>query len=343
MNWIFGNKSNEVSASTSMGRRRIGVGIMALAVCAGVAPGVVLAQDAYPNKPVRVIVPFAAGGATDITARVIGDGLSKKWGQPVVMDNRPGAGGTLGAGMVAKSPPDGYTLVLGVTGSHGIAGALYDNLSYDPLNDFEPITPVVSYANAIFVSADTPAKNLQELIALIKKDPEYQTFGADGNGTASHLTMELLKERAGFPSQAVQYKGSSPLLTDLAAGFVKVGITGLPSADAFLKMGKIRLIAVTTDRDYTGRGYKTIAEQGFPGFAAAPWSGFFAPKGTPKAIVDQLAKDIAEIAAQPAVQKRFAELGMTVQTSTPEEYRAALKTETVKWAEAVKISGAKVQ
>ncbi|MBH1964568.1 MAG: tripartite tricarboxylate transporter substrate binding protein [Comamonadaceae bacterium] len=335
-------KTSSDSASRLSARRAFGMGLLAMVAFGG---GLAQAQSAegYPNKPVRLIVPFAAGGPTDMTGRAIGDALSRKWGQPVVIENRAGAGGTLGAGVVAKSPADGYTLLLGVTGSHGIAGALYSNLPYDPQKDFEPVARAVIYANAIVVSADVPAKNLQELIALIKRDEKYQVYGTDGNGTASHLTMELLKQRGSFKSQAVQYKGAAPMLTDLAAGHVKVGITGLPSAEAFLKTGKIRMIAVTTDKDYTGNHYPTVAEQGFPGFAAGPWSGIFAPKGTPKAIVDKISKDVAEAVQSTDVKKQFATLGLQPMPANPEEFARSLAQEIASWAKVVKDAGVKAE
>jgi tripartite-type tricarboxylate transporter receptor subunit TctC len=338
-------KNSFDSASLLARRRVLGAGLVTIALGAGVLPAIGHAQsaDGFPNKPVRLLVPFAAGGPTDITGRVIGDALARKWGQPVVIENRGGAGGTLGAAVVAKAPADGYTLVLGVTGSHGIAGALYPNLPYDPQKDFEPVSRAVIYANAILVSPDVPAKNLQELIALVKKDVKYQTYGSDGNGTASHLTMEMLKTRAGFSSQAVQYKGAAPLLTDIAGGFVKVGITGLPAAEAFLKSGKVKLIAVTTERDYTGNGYPSIAEQGFPGFAAAPWSGIFAPKGTPQAIVDKISKDVGEVVQTAEVKKQFAALGLQPLPLTSEQFRRSLSQEIANWSKAVKDSGVKVE
>src|SRR5690606_37868744 len=185
---------------------------------------------------------------TDVTARVLGEALSKQWKQTVVIENRAGAGGTIGAGYTAKAAPDGYTLVLGVTGSHGIAGSLYPKLPYDPAKDFEAVAKVVIYPNAILANPGIPANNLQELIALAKKDPKFQVYGTDGNGTASHLTMELLRERGQFPMEAVQYKGASPLINDIVAGFVPVGITGLPSAEAQIKAGKLRLIARSEER-----------------------------------------------------------------------------------------------
>lgn len=329
------------NVSFSSRRRALGVSLLAVAAF---GPSLAQAQSAasFPNKPVRLIVPFAAGGPTDITGRVIAEGLARKWGQAVVVENRAGAGGTVGATQVARSPADGYTLVLGVTGSHGIAGALYSKLPYDPQKDFEPVSRAVIYANGIFVSPDVPARNLQELIALIKKgDVEYQTYGSDGNGTASHLTMEMLAQRAGFKSQAVQYKGAAPLLTDIAGGFVKVGITGMPAADAFVKSGKVRLIAITSDRDYSGNGYATIAEQGFPGFSAAPFSGVFAPKGTPKAIVDKISKDIAEVVQQPEVKKQFATLGLQPLPLSPEEFGRSLAQEIANWTKAVKDANVK--
>jgi tripartite-type tricarboxylate transporter receptor subunit TctC len=300
------------------------------------------AAAGFPKKPVKLIVPFAAGGATDVTGRVIGDALARKWGQAVVVENRGGAGGTLGAAAVAKSPADGYTLVLGVTGSHGIAGSLYPKLPYDPQKDFEPVSGAVSYANAILVSPDSPAKTLSDYIALSKTNKDYQTYGSDGNGTASHLTMELLKTRGNFDGQVVQYKGSAPLLTDVAAGFVKVAITGLPAAEQLLKSGKVRLLAVTTLTDQSGNGYPSIAEQGFPGFQAAPWSAIFAPKGTPQAIVEKISNDVREVLADAGVKERLAAQGLQPKPTTPDEFRALLASEIKSWAEAVRVSGATI-
>lgn len=296
----------------------------------------------WPERPVTLIVPFAPGGPTDTTARVLGDALSKIWNQTVVIDNRAGAGGTVGAGVAAKSKPDGYTLILGVTGSHGIAGSLYTNLPYDPKNDFEAISKVVIYPNAIIANNDIPASNLQELIALAKKDEKYRVYGTDGNGTASHLTMELLRETADFDSQAVQYKGASPLINDMIGGFVPYGITGFPSAEPHVKDGKLKLIALTTDKDYSGQGYPTIAGQGFPGFAAAPWSGVFAPKGTPKPVVEKIAQDIKTAMSSPEVVEKMKGLGLTPMPIILSDFEADLDKERAAWAEAVKISGAKV-
>ncbi|MCJ9709735.1 tripartite tricarboxylate transporter substrate binding protein, partial [Bordetella hinzii] len=195
-------------------------GVLGMSATAGA-----MAQDAYPSRPVTIIVPFPAGGATDITARLVAEGLSKKWGQGVVVENRPGAGGNLGSEFVARAAPDGYTLVLGVTGSHSINTSLYKNMRYDPRKDFEPITQATLYPNAIVVNNEVPAKNLTELIALLKKGVVQYSYGSDGNGTASHLGMELLKNQGHFALTHIPYRGSAPMVTDLLGGQIQVGIT----------------------------------------------------------------------------------------------------------------------
>lgn len=326
--------------------RRLGMlgAITTLAAAMLCAPNVRAQNvDSYPNKAVRLVVPFAPGGPTDLTARILGEGLSKKWGQPVVMENRPGAGGTIGASSVAIAAPDGYTLLLGVTGSQSIAGSLYKALPYDPKNDFEPISRVVIYPNAILANPKLPANTLQELIALVQKTPDGYTYGSDGNGTASHLTMELLKEQGKFDMVAVQYKGASPMLNDLIAGFIEVGITGLPSAEAYLKSGQLKLIAITTDKDYSEQGFPTVGEQGFPGFEAAPWSGIFAPKGTPKALVEKISADIADVLSSDEIKQKMDNLGLQPMPNSSDQFSKELEAETAKWAEAVKISGAQVE
>lgn len=297
----------------------------------------------YPNRPVKVVVPFAAGGPTDVVARTIGDALAKKWNQPVVIDNKPGAGGTVGAAAVASAEPDGYTLILGVTGSHAIGVSLFKSLPYDPIKNFEPISLAVQYPNAILANPSVPANNLKELIALAQKSTAPMTYGSDGNGTASHLTMELLKDLGKFKMDVVQYKGSTPLLNDLVGGSVQVGITGLPTAVPLIKAGKVKLIAITTEADTSGNQFATIAGQGFPGFTAAPWSGFFAPKGTPAPIVQKIAADIAASLKDPAVRAKLEGLGMEPMGTTPAQFTDHLNKEIAKWARAVKVSGATVQ
>jgi len=297
----------------------------------------------FPNRAVKIVVPFAAGGPTDVAARTIGDALSKTWNQPVVIDNRAGAGGTVGATAVANADPDGYTILLGVTGSHAIGVSLFKSLPYDPVKGFEPISLAVQFPNAILANPALPANNLQELIALAQKSNVPLSYGSDGNGTASHLTMELLKDTGKFKMDVVQYKGSTPLLNDLVAGIVQVGITGLPTAVPLIKGGKLKLIAITTQADSSGNNFASIASQGFPGFAAAPWSGFFAPKGTPKPIVDKISKDIVAALKDPGVRQKLESLGMEPLGTTPEQFAEHLNKEIATWARAVEVSGAKVQ
>ena len=297
----------------------------------------------FPNKPVRIVVPFPPGGATDITARVVAEKLSTKWGQPVVIDNKAGAGGNVGSDLVAKSAPDGYNIVLGVTGSHSINISLYKKMPYHPLNDFEPLTQATIYPNAIVVNPQVPANTLPELIALLKKEPGKFSYGSDGNGTASHLGMEILKARANVQLTHIPYKGSTPMITDLLGGTLMVGVTGLPAVQQHLKAGKLKMIAITTPQRAPGApDYKTVAEQGFANFNAAPWAGFFAPKGTPKPVVDKLALDLADALKQADVAQKMNDLGSTVVGNKPEEFRQFVTRQIEMWAEGVKISGATV-
>ena len=306
--------------------------------------GPVVAQTTdFPNKPVRIVVPFPPGGATDITARVVAEKLSTKWGQPVVIDNRAGAGGNVGSDLVAKSAPDGYSIVLGVTGSHSINISLYKKMPYHPLSDFEPLTQATIYPNAIVVNPQVPANNLPELIALLKKEPGKLSYGSDGNGTASHLGMEILKSKANVQLTHIPYRGSTPMITDLLGGTLMVGITGLPAVQQHLKAGKLKMIAITTPQRAPGApDYKTVAEQGIANFNAAPWAGFFAPKGTPKPVVDKLAQDLADALKQPDVVQKMNELGSTVVGNKPDEFRQFVSRQIEMWAEGVKISGATV-
>jgi tripartite-type tricarboxylate transporter receptor subunit TctC len=244
---------------------------------------------------------------------------------------------------VAKSVPDGYNIVLGVTGSHAINVSLYKKMPYHPLNDFEPLSQATIYPNAIVVNPQVPANSLAELIALLKKEPGKLSYGSDGNGTASHLGMEVLKHKANFQLTHIPYRGSTPMITDLLGGTLMVGITGLPAVQPHLKAGKLKMIAITTAQRAPGTpDYKTVAEQGVPNFNAAPWAGFFAPKGTPKPVVDKLARDIAEALKQPDVVQKMNELGSTVVGNRPDEFRVFLNQQIEMWAEGIKISGATV-
>lgn len=218
-------------------------------------------------------------------------------------------------------------------------------MRYDPIKDFEPITQATLYPNAIVVNNKVPADNLTELIELLKTEDEGKySYGSDGNGTASHLGMELLKNRSGFELLHIPYRGSTPMVTDLLGGQIQVGITGLPAVQAYAKSGKLKIVALTTaDRFDSAPDYPTVAEQGFPGFAAPPWSGFFAPKGTPKALIEKIAADMREVMADPQAKAKMIGAGSEFKPSSPDQFGTFVDEEITKWAEAVKISGARVE
>ena len=315
--------------------------LLALALCATGAH----AQGAadFPARPIRLVVPFPPGGATDIAARLIGERMSADWKQPVTVDNRPGAGGNIGADVVAKAAPDGYTLIVGVTGSHAINTSLYARMPYDPVKDFEAISQVAVVPNVVVVHPSVPAQTLRELVALAKKEPGKLNYASLGSGTAAHLTMEMFKTAAGIDLTHIPYKGSSPAVADLIAGQVQTMIDGLPSALPHVKAGKLRALAVTSaHRSAAAPDLPTIAESGCPGFSADAWSGLFAPKGTPRPIVDKLAAETQRILKLPEVQKRLADLGAEPVGSTPAEFSEHVKREIDKWARVVKASGARV-
>jgi tripartite-type tricarboxylate transporter receptor subunit TctC len=296
----------------------------------------------FPTKAIRLVVPFPPGGATDAAARLVAVKMSEHWGQPVLVDNRAGAGGNVGSDMVAKSPADGYTLVMGVTGSHAINTSLYSKMPYDPVADFVAISQVAVVPNVLVVHPSVPAKNLAELMALAKKEPGKLNYASLGNGTAAHLGMEMLKSEAGVDITHVPYKGSAPAVSDLLAGQVQMMVDGLPSALPHVKAGKLRAIAITSlHRAPSLPDLPTIAET-YPGFYADAWSGLFAPKGTPQPVVDKLSAEVQRILKLPEVREKLAALGAEPVGSTQAEFAAHVKKEIGKWAKVVKTSGAKV-
>lgn len=313
------------------------------ALAAATAPGLALAQPAFPSRAVTIVVPFGPGGPTDLTARLVAEKLAARWGQPVIVDNKPGAGGNVGSALVAKAPADGHTIVLGVTGSHGINVSLVPNMPYHPLRDFEPLTQATIFPNAIAVHPGVPAKDLRELIALARRQPGKLSYGSDGNGTASHLGMELIKADAGVFMTHIPYRGGASMLNDLAGRQIDAGLTGLPAALPLAKAGRIKILAVTTaERVPAAPEIPTVAEQGFPRYVAAPWAGFFAPRGTPAPVLAKLSEDLAWALTQPDVRQRMGEGGSTIVARGPEDFRRFVQAEIAQWARAVKTSGAKL-
>ena len=305
-------------------------------------PLIAAAQGDFPNKAIRIVVPFPPGGATDAAARLVATKMSEKWGQPVVVDNRAGAGGNVGSDLVAKSAPDGYTLVMGVTGSHAINTSLYSRMPYDPVADFVAISQVAVVPNVLVVHPSVPAQSLVELVALAKREPGKLNYASLGNGTAAHLGMEMLKSAAGIDIAHVPYKGSAPAVSDLLAGQVQVMVDGLPSALPHVKAGKLRAIALTSlHRAPALPDLPTIAET-YPGFYADAWSGLFAPKGTPQAVVDKLSVEVQRILQMPEVREKLVALGAEPVGSTQAEFNAHVRREIDKWARVVKTSGARV-
>ncbi len=313
------------------------------AVGLGLTAPIAGAQN-YPVRPVRVIVPFSPGGAADVPARILAQELSKTLGQQVVIDNRPGAGSTIGADIAAKSPPDGYTLLF-ITNTHFVSAALYKKLPYDPINDFVPITEIGNAPNVLVVHPSLPAKSVKDLIALAKAQPGKIDFASSGNGSSQHLFGELFMSLAGIKMTHIPYKGSAPAATDLIAGQVQVGFPGIAIVLPHVKTGRLRALGVTSGkRSVAMPEVPTIAEAGVKGYDATLWLGLAAPKATPREIIMKLHGELVRTLRQPEVQKSFLASGTEVSyQDTPEKFGAYLKGEATKWAKVVKDSGAQVQ
>jgi len=304
------------------------------------AANAVMAQS-YPSRPVRFVVPYAPGGSTDTLARSIGTKLSDLLGQQVVVDNRPGANGDIGMTIVAKAPPDGYSIVLGYIANLGIGPSLYEKMPYDPVKDFASITQVAGASNIFVIHPSLPAKNFKEFIAYTKANPKKVNFASAGVASVGHLTGELLNDMAGIDMQHVPYKGSGQAITDLVGGHIKVMISGMASTLPHVRSGKlIGIVTTGIKRTPATPEIPTIAET-FPGFESSSWFGVLAPAGTPKPIVTRLNVEIHKSLQDPAVAKRLAGVGFEITYGTPEEFTAYIKSEIKKWAKVVKASGAR--
>jgi tripartite-type tricarboxylate transporter receptor subunit TctC len=300
-----------------------------------------LAQS-YPAKPVRIVVPYPPGGPNDIVARTVGQKLSEQLGQPVIVDNKPGASGNIGAESVAKSPADGYTLLLLTTG-HTINPSLYPKLGYDLEKDLAPVTQLTAGPMVVVANPSLPAKNIKELISLAKAKPGSLNFGSAGNGSSTHLAPELFSSMAGIKMNHIPYKGSAPALTDLMAGQIQVAFDFMISAMPHVKSGKIKALAVTsTIRSPAAPDLPTVAESGVPGFEVIGWNGLVVPARTPKDAVAKLNAELKKALDQPDTKERFAAQGFSATWTTPEKFGAYIESEHAKWAKVVKDSGAKI-
>jgi tripartite-type tricarboxylate transporter receptor subunit TctC len=315
--------------------------IRLLAFTAAFLMGSAAAQQ-YPTKPVRFVVPYAAGGATDLIARTIGEKLSASLGQPVVVDNRPGAATLLGAQLVAKAEPDGHTLLMATSTTLAINASLYSKLPYDPVKDFAPISLVIQHPFVLLANPGVPAQSVKELVALAKSKPGQLAYASGGSGSFPHLAMAMFQSMTGIDVIHVPYKGSAPALTDLMGGQIAMMFDN--TALNYVKGGKIRALAVTTKQRLSVMpDVPTLAEAGVPGYELAAWQGVIAPAGTPRPVVDRLNSEIVRLLQLPDVQARLTADGGQIITSTPDQFAAYIKTEIGRFAKVVKDSGAKVE
>ena len=318
-------------------RSVLGVLTGALALTLGVSAS---AQN-YPNKPIRLVVTFPSGGAPDILARLFSE--KAQLGQAVVVDNKPGAGGNIGADFVAKSAGDGYTLVLGTVGTHSINGALYEKMPYDMVKHFAPVSLIASAPNLLVVNNDVPVKTVPEFVAYLKANPDKLSFGSPGVGTSVHVSGELFKSMTGTKMTHVPYKGRQYAIPDLVGGSIQLMFDNMPSALPMAREGKIRAIAVTTaKRSSAAPDIPTVAET-IPGFEATTWFALFAPAGTPKPVVSRLNAEVQRVFRLPEVAERLKTLGLEAVLSSPEELAAYQASEIAKWTRVVKESGARAE
>ena len=303
-------------------------------LCAAQAQG-------YPAKPIKIVVTFPLGGAPDILARLFGAKMQEHWGQPVIVDNRPGAGGNIGADYVAKSPADGYTLVMGTVGTHAINPSLYSKMPYDPLRDFVPVVLVAQTPNMLVVNNNVPVKSVKELIDYAKANPGKVFFGSPGIGTSIHVSGELFNTMTGAKTVHVPYKGRQFAIPDLLAGQIHMMFDNMPSALPVAKEGKLRALAVTSAKRHPAAPDIPTMSETLPGFEATSWFAVYAPAGTPADVVAKLNAELNRVMALADVRERLAGIGLDVVGGPPEQLAAYTRAELAKWAKVVKDSGAK--
>ena len=302
------------------------------------------ARAEFPERPIKIVVPYPPGGTTDLLARAIAPRLSERLHQPVVVENRAGAGGVIGAQGVMKSAPDGYTLLFGTVATHGILPALQKPAPYDPLKDFAPVTLVAYTPNVLLANPAVPVRNVADLLALARAKPGTLNFGSTSQGGSPHMSGELLKTMAQIDMQHVPYKGGGPMMIDLIGGQIQLGFDNLPSAIAHVRSGKVRALAVTTAKRWPGAPeIPTLAEAGVPSYEASAWFGLLAPAATPKPVVELLQRHVAAILRLPEVEKQFFEQGAEPSGNTPDEFARMIASELQKWAKVVAATGVKLE
>jgi len=317
--------------------------VQVILACAAVVVSSVAEAQTYPLKSVRIIVPFPAGGATDIMARLVAQRLSEMWAQQVIVDNRGGAAGTIGSDLAAKSAPDGYTILVGTSCTHAIAQSLYAKLPYDSVKDFAPVIGLATSTIVLSTHPSVPAKSVRELIALAKAQPNALSFASSGSGGVSHLVAEMFKSQAGIQMLHVPYKGDTQALADLVGGQVSLEFGTALSFIPHIQAGKLKALAVTSlARSPVMSDVPTVAESGLKGFEALQWYGLFAPAGTPREIVARINADTVKTLRTNDMKERLAKLASDVVANTPDEFAAFQKSEINKWAQVVKQSGAHI-
>ena len=303
------------------------------------------AQQAFPNRPLRLIVPFAAGGPTDVFARIVAQRLGDNLGQPVVVDNRGGAGGNIGADLAAKSPPDGYTLLVGTVSTHAFNIALYPSLPFDPIRDFTPIVRMVDVPQILVVPATLPVQNLPELLALLRGAPNRYAYGSAGNGSSNHVSGAMFAQAAGVQIEHVPYRGSGPALQDVIGGRIHVFFDALSTTLPHIRAGTLRAIGVASaERAPQLPDLPTLTEAGLPGYLSYTWNIIFAPAGTPAAVVQRLNVAVNEVMAEPAMRARATEMGLIpISTTTPAGTADFVRAEVARWAPIVRATGARIE
>jgi tripartite-type tricarboxylate transporter receptor subunit TctC len=312
--------------------RSIAVGAAALFV-----HGLAQAAEPYPSRPIRIVVAYTPAGATDILARIIGQKMNEAWGQPVIIDNRPGANGNIGTEYAAKAQPDGHTFLMTTAGPHGINPSLYRKLGYDAVKDFSPVSLVALVPNILVVNNSLPVKDVKGFIAHVKANPGKLSYGSPGAGSTAHLSMELFKSMTGTDIVHVPYKGSAGVLTDVMGGQIAATMDNMPAYLPQVKAGKIRALAVSpAKRSPAVPDLPTVAEGGVPGYASSAWFGLVAPAATPKGVISKLSAETARILQAPDVKARLADLGAEPIGSTPAQFGAHIKSEIEKWARVIR-------